>query len=75
MLLLLIKLSFSLRISQYEKTLDNMPVNIAEDNPAWNLLMQKLKASKEIKKSAMKKKDNDSLPLRRSVRNEEKGAP
>ena len=30
---------------------NKLPENIAEDNSTWNILMQNLKASKEIKKA------------------------
>ena len=54
---------------------DSIPEPVAEVNPPWNQLLQKILDNKVGQKSRKKKDNIPFLPLRRSVKFEGKGTP
>ena len=58
------------------KGIEEAPSPLVEDNPAWSHMIESIAANKDSKKQARKIKEVTlSMPLRRSVRFEEKGVP
>ena len=54
---------------------ETVPNPIAEENPAWNQLLETIAGNKKVKKSKTRKDNIPPMTLKRSVRFADKGAP